>query len=98
MHGRDKRGINVLGEVMVIAGSSSNIIDRMVRGGVVDFIEFSYKNWAWPTFNIADAAIVVGVFFMLMQLLRKVPRSDAHISMDRNDGAYWLSLCARNGC
>lgn len=49
------------GEVLVIAGSVSNLIDRMIYPGVLDFIELSYAGWSWPVFNIADVSIVVGI-------------------------------------
>ena len=42
---------------LLIGGAVSNLIDRVARGSVVDFIDFSF----WPTFNLADVAIVVGV-------------------------------------
>jgi signal peptidase II len=61
------RGRLIIGEVCVIAGSFSNLIDRVVYCGVIDFIVFSYKNFSWPVFNIADAAIVVGVGIMVFQ-------------------------------
>jgi len=53
-------------ELMVIAGAFSNLIDRLLYGGVVDFILLSYKSWSWPVFNIADMAIVVGLCCMMM--------------------------------
>lgn len=51
----------VYGEVAVLAGACSNLVDRYVYGGVIDFIHFSYQGWSWPIFNIADIAIVLGV-------------------------------------
>ncbi len=56
----------IIGELLIIAGSFSNIIDRVFYGGVIDFIELSYHDWMWPVFNIADAGIVCGVFIMLL--------------------------------
>lgn len=55
----------VAGELMVITGALSNIIDRFVYGGVVDFIDIYIGHWHWPTFNIADIAIVLGVGLMI---------------------------------
>lgn len=48
-------------ETIVMAGALSNIVDRLVYGAVVDFIECYYHSWYWPTFNLADAFICVGV-------------------------------------
>lgn len=58
---------NVIGATMVIAGSCSNIIDRIIYGGVIDFILLSYKNFYWPVFNIADIFIVVGIFLLFIE-------------------------------
>ena len=61
----------IIGEVLVIAGAFSNIIDRMLYRGVVDFIVISWGDYfSFPAFNIADACIVVGVFMMLTSVYR----------------------------
>jgi signal peptidase II len=57
----------VWGEVMVIAGSLSNIIDRFWHHGVIDFIEISFYQFTWPVFNVADVAIVLGVGIMFWE-------------------------------
>ncbi len=54
-------------EIMVLTGAISNIIDRMLYGAVIDFIELYYKTWYWPTFNIADVLIVLGVGGILLK-------------------------------
>ena len=46
---------SILGNTLILAGAFSNYYDRMVHGGVIDFIILSYGNWSWPAFNIADA-------------------------------------------
>jgi signal peptidase II len=66
-----KEGHNFIGETLVVAGSVSNIIDRFWYGGVVDFIEFSYGTWIWPSFNIADMCIVFGIAIMLISHIKK---------------------------
>ncbi len=45
---------------LVIGGAVSNVIDRLVRGHVVDFIQWFWRDFYWPAFNLADAAIVAG--------------------------------------
>ena len=68
---RFRSGHMILGEVMVIAGSLSNIIDRVFYNGVIDFIELSYRGWLWPSFNGADMLIVFGVLIMMVEQYRK---------------------------
>lgn len=65
----------IIGEILVISGSISNIVDRVYYGGVIDFIAFHYGSCSWPIFNIADAAIVIGVIFMFFQLFFKDVKS-----------------------
>lgn len=60
-----KKGHNIIGYLCVISGTSSNIMDRFFYPGVVDFILIGYNNYVWPSFNIADAAIVCGVIIIL---------------------------------
>lgn len=45
---------------LVIGGAIGNVIDRLLHGHVVDFIQWHWRDYFWPAFNIADAAIVVG--------------------------------------
>ncbi|MCF7222593.1 signal peptidase II [Marilutibacter chinensis] len=45
---------------LVIGGAIGNVIDRLLHGHVVDFIQWYWRDWYWPAFNIADSAIVVG--------------------------------------
>lgn len=50
---------------LIIGGAVGNLIDRAVLGYVVDFIHFFYETWHFPTFNIADSAIFIGVALLL---------------------------------
>lgn len=54
---------------LVLSGALGNFIDRLLRGYVIDFIDWHWRNQPglrWPTFNIADALISVGVVMMLL--------------------------------
>jgi signal peptidase II len=51
---------------LIIGGAVGNLIDRVFRGQVVDFIQLYYQQWYWPAFNVADSAITVGVVIMLL--------------------------------
>lgn len=50
----------------IIGGALGNVIDRIVHGGVVDFISFHWKSNYFPAFNIADSMIVIGVGLILL--------------------------------
>jgi signal peptidase II len=58
-----------LGFALVIGGALGNLYDRLVLGYVVDFLEFKLYWFWWPAFNVADAAITVGIAMMAVQLL-----------------------------
>ncbi len=54
---------------LVLAGAMGNLIDRLFRGEVVDFLHFIlWNDYAWPDFNIADSCIVVGVGLLILEL------------------------------
>ena len=46
---------------LVAGGAVGNLVDRVRLGYVLDFLDFHYGGWSWPAFNVADAAISVGV-------------------------------------
>ena len=54
------------GLIIVIAGAFGNYIDRLISGVVTDFIYFNYSSYYWPAFNIADIAISLGVFILII--------------------------------
>lgn len=54
---------------LVIGGALGNVIDRLRFGAVADFFDFHYASYHWPAFNIADAAIVLGVAVIFLQSL-----------------------------
>jgi signal peptidase II len=54
---------------LVIGGAVGNLIDRILEGRVVDFIQLYYEQWYWPAFNVADSAISVGVAILLVESL-----------------------------
>ena len=54
---------------LIGGGAVGNLIDRLRFGEVVDFIEWYYGSFHWPTFNIADSAITVGVTLLAIDML-----------------------------
>ncbi|MCB1829462.1 MAG: signal peptidase II [Gammaproteobacteria bacterium] len=63
---------------LVVGGAVGNILDRLLLGHVVDFIDVYYREWHWPAFNVADSAISVGVVLMLIDVVREECRRDAY--------------------
>jgi len=55
---------------LILGGALGNLIDRVTRGEVVDFLHFRlWSGYSWPDFNLADTFIVVGVGFLVLELL-----------------------------
>lgn len=52
---------------LILGGAIGNLIDRLAYGYVIDFLDVYYQTWHWPTFNVADMAISLGVFLMLLE-------------------------------
>lgn len=50
----------------ILGGAIGNVIDRIGRGAVVDFLDFYIADSHWPAFNVADSAICVGVFVLIL--------------------------------
>lgn len=56
---------------ILAGGAIGNLIDRLVFGYVVDFIDVTVSGYHWPAFNIADSMLSIGIFLMFINLLRK---------------------------
>lgn len=50
---------------LIIGGAIGNVIDRIYLGKVVDFLQWHWQDWYWPSFNVADSAIFLGVAIIL---------------------------------
>ena len=57
--------LSSIGYILIAGGALGNAIDRIFHGKVVDFIDLHYLDWHWPTFNIADSIIFLGVVLYL---------------------------------
>jgi signal peptidase II len=64
----------LLGLSLILGGAVGNLYDRIVLGHVVDFIVWHYRDYYWPTFNIADAAICVGAAVLIYDMLFVQPK------------------------
>lgn len=58
-----------LGVALILAGAIGNLIDRATAGYVLDFVDASWRGWHFWAFNVADAAISVGVVLMMFDLV-----------------------------
>ena len=58
-----------VGVACILGGAIGNLIDRATAGYVLDFVDASWRGWHFWAFNVADAAISVGVVFMVLDLL-----------------------------
>lgn len=72
-HGQQK--MFALGVALILGGAIGNIIDRILRGQVVDFVLLFWKDFYWPAFNVADCGITVGAALLILDELRRVRRS-----------------------
>lgn len=61
---------------LILGGALGNLIDRAVYGYVIDFIDVYYKNYHWPVFNLADSAICIGAFLLLVDLVKNKEDGD----------------------
>jgi signal peptidase II len=64
---RPKSPLTVMGLFFILAGAIGNLIDRILYGHVLDFIDIRI----WPIFNIADSAITIGVILILWSMLKR---------------------------
>jgi signal peptidase II len=56
---------------LILAGALGNLIDRIYRGYVIDFLDFHINRWHWPSFNVADVSVSVGAVILISFLLLK---------------------------
>ena len=58
---------------LILGGAIGNVIDRIMYGHVVDFLDFHWKSWGhFPAFNVADATITIGAVLFIVDELRRV--------------------------
>lgn len=72
-----KEGMGVTGSLaLILGGAVGNLIDRLLYRQVVDFIDVGIRDVRWPVFNVADSAVVVGMFLLFFFVLRNEKRKD----------------------
>jgi signal peptidase II len=59
---------------MIMGGAIGNVVDRLLHGHVVDFIQVHYGGWYFPAFNLADSAITLGAICLILDEILRVRR------------------------
>ena len=62
--------LNLCGLALIFGGAFGNLFDRVIWGGVTDFLDFYIGDMHWPAFNVADTAVVIGSGLLLLDLLK----------------------------
>jgi signal peptidase II len=57
------------GLALILGGAAGNALDRLIHGGVTDFVEIRLGTFSWPAFNIADSAISIGAALVVVELI-----------------------------
>ena len=65
---KEKASLLVIGLGGILGGALGNLTDRLRFRAVIDFLDFYWKDWHWPAFNVADSAICVGAFLVCLVL------------------------------
>lgn len=74
LSGRARLRWERLAYALVLGGALGNLIDRVLRGAVVDFVELHYAGFYWPAFNLADAALSLAALTLIAGLLAESRR------------------------
>lgn len=69
--------------VLILAGAIGNILDRLFRGYVVDFFEFTF--FEWPVFNVADIYVVAGVILLAFMILFVIKEEDLELKKKKDE-------------
>jgi len=65
------KALNAAAIALIVGGAIGNLWGRIVNGYVIDFLDFHIKTWHWPAFNVADSAICIGAFLLIIDMLWK---------------------------
>lgn len=63
------------GLALILGGAVGNLVDRLLHGSVIDFLDFYAGRYHWPAFNVADSCIVAGAGLVILELLFERGRS-----------------------
>jgi len=66
-----RNAYHYIGLSLILGGAVGNLIDRLVYGKVVDFIDFFVGSFHWPAFNVADSSLTIGIGIILLTSIKK---------------------------
>lgn len=75
-HWDEPKGVKC-GLALILSGAFGNLIDRLLFGKVVDFIEMGIGRYRWPVYNVADMAVVFGMAILLITVFRMEKQAQA---------------------
>ena len=70
-------GLEASGYSLILGGAVGNVADRIIRGYVVDYLDFHWYDWHWPAFNLADVSIFLGAVLLLVTTFRDTRSTQA---------------------
>ena len=70
------KGLELFSLSLIFGGAVGNLIDRIMLGKVIDFIDFYVGIWHWPAFNVADSALTVGIGLFIISTLIQTRKVD----------------------
>jgi len=82
-HRRDRVLLSAL--AAIVGGALGNLIDRLANGGVTDFLDFHIGSAHWPSFNVADSAITVGIVLMAFDVVRSLGAAAPRSALPRSE-------------
>jgi signal peptidase II len=71
------------GLALILGGAAGNALDRLIHGGVTDFVEIRLGTFSWPAFNVADSAISIGAALVVVELVFGGQRRSDSAERDR---------------
>jgi signal peptidase II len=71
---------------MILGGAFGNFVDRALHGEVIDFLQFTFGTYEYPTFNVADMGITIGVILIIIDTLFDMKKGEADASEDGDKG------------
>jgi signal peptidase II len=77
---RRRMGRTALALSLVLGGATGNLLDRVFRGSVVDFLAFQLGPYHWPDFNLADSTIVIGALLLVLDVIWGGPASPPSVT------------------